>query len=65
MFQACALLALWATVIRVCIASPVPRPEVTLVERAIVQRSEAGPEIGGANFPGTATRTVTDERSKC
>ena len=51
MFQLHTFFTLWALTSSVSIASPVPRPEVTLVERALVQRSEAGPEIGGANFP--------------
>ena len=53
MFRACSLLALWATFTQLCISSPVPCPEVTIVERAnVFERSEAGPEAGGANFPG-------------
>ncbi|KAK5111197.1 hypothetical protein LTR62_005225 [Meristemomyces frigidus] len=38
--------AFWALTLQLCLAAPVPQPTVSLVKRA-----EAGPEIGGANFP--------------
>ena len=53
MVQIGSLLALSASLIQLCISAPVTRPEVTLVEHSLIKRSETGPEMGGANFPGT------------
>jgi hypothetical protein len=55
MLSTSTVLALWGTLICLCAASPVPRPRVQLdsVKRAFEKRSEAGPENGGANFPGS------------
>ncbi|KAK3673596.1 hypothetical protein LTR78_006501 [Recurvomyces mirabilis] len=38
--------ALWALTAQLCLAAPLPKLEVGLIKR-----SEAGPQIGGANFP--------------
>ncbi|TKA28961.1 hypothetical protein B0A50_03373 [Salinomyces thailandicus] len=46
-----ALLALWAFFIQLCISSPIPRPEISLVEWSKVKRSESGSLMGGVNFP--------------